>query len=56
MQMALVVVPAQSCRHAQSTKANVNPKTQVPTANLGHPPLDYSSPRHTAVILSLPSL
>src|SRR5258708_21992979 len=37
---------------ANPTERNVNPKTQVPTTNLGHPPQLYTFPRSAAVIFS----
>ena len=41
---------------ANPTKRNVNPKTQVHTTNLGHPPSLYTFPRSAVVIFSPPSL
>src|SRR5580693_6352795 len=52
MQMTLAVVAPQSRRHGEPHRRNVNPKTQVPTTNLGHPPPLYTSPRSAAVIFS----
>src|SRR5580693_5464884 len=37
---------------AYSAERNFNPKTQVPTTNLGHPPPLYTFPRSAAVIFS----
>src|SRR5260370_8512826 len=37
---------------ANPKERNVNAKTQVQTANLGHPPPLYTSPRRTVVIFS----
>jgi hypothetical protein len=38
VQMALTVVALQTSRHGEPQEGNNNPKTQVPTPNLGHPP------------------